>query len=169
MAGGVQSLKFLPVALPDISGVNCTGSWATIRRSIDGQTKKSDGCYRPIFSRHIFTAVACRVPVSAFAGRAVARKTGRTGFSPTVCPEGIQVGTCEGTPRHWRTASFKSVTVISAPVMLFNLCFHSCPVFLVRTNCPGNFLPRARKFRCMPLSAAKFLASHIPENSPSSR
>lgn len=39
MAGGVQSLKFLPVALPDISGVNCTGSWATIRRSIDGKQK----------------------------------------------------------------------------------------------------------------------------------
>ena len=53
MAGGVQSLKFLPVALPDISGVNCTGSWATIRRSIDGK-QKSDGCYRPIFFASYF-------------------------------------------------------------------------------------------------------------------
>lgn len=47
MAGGVQSLKFLPVALPDISGVNCTGSWATIRRSIDGKQKNRTVCTAP--------------------------------------------------------------------------------------------------------------------------
>ena len=46
MAGGVQSLKFLPVALPDISGVNCTGSWATIRRSIDGKQKNRTDCLK---------------------------------------------------------------------------------------------------------------------------
>mgnify|MGYP000535630670 CR=1 FL=1 len=51
--GGVQSLKFLPVALPDISGVNCTGSWATIRRSIDGN-KKIDGVIVRFFRRRIF-------------------------------------------------------------------------------------------------------------------
>lgn len=84
MAGGVQSLKFLPVALPDISGVNCTGSWATIRRSIDGKQKNRTVVVR-FFSRRIFTAVACRVPVSAFAGRAVAA-TCRHGFPPRYAP-----------------------------------------------------------------------------------
>ncbi len=82
--GGVQSLKFLPVALPDISGVNCTGSWATIRRSIDGKQKNRTVIVR-FFSRRIFTAVACRVPVSAFAGRAVAA-TCRHGFPPRYAP-----------------------------------------------------------------------------------
>nr|WP_287629619.1 hypothetical protein [Bacteroides sp.] len=37
------------------------------------------------FSRRIFTAVACRVPVSAFAGRAVAA-TCRHGFPPRYAP-----------------------------------------------------------------------------------
>ena len=85
MAGGVQSLKFLPVALPDISGVNCTGSWATIRRSIDGKQKNRTVVIVRFFSRRIFTAVACRVPVSAFAGRAVAA-TCRHGFPPRYAP-----------------------------------------------------------------------------------
>ena len=84
MAGGVQSLKFLPVALPDISGVNCTGSWATIRRSIDGKQNRTVVIVR-FFSRRIFTAVARRVPVSAFAGRAVAA-TCRHGFPPRYAP-----------------------------------------------------------------------------------
>ena len=83
--GGVQSLKFLPVALPDISGVNCTGSWATIRRSIDGKQKNRTVVIVRFFSRRIFTAVACRVPVSAFAGRAVAA-TCRHGFPPRYAP-----------------------------------------------------------------------------------
>lgn len=84
-AGGVQSLKFLPVALPDISGVNCTGSWATIRRSIDGKQKNRTVVIVRFFSRRIFTAVARRVPVSAFAGRAVAA-TCRHGFPPRYAP-----------------------------------------------------------------------------------
>ena len=96
MAGGVQSLKFLPVALPDISGVNCTGSWATIRRSIDGKQKNRTVVIVRFFSRRIFTAVARRVPVSAFAGRAVAA-TCRHGF-PHGMPRGHQVGTCEALP-----------------------------------------------------------------------
>ena len=83
--GWVQSLKFLPVALPDISGVNCTGSWATIRRSIDGKQKNRTVVIVRFFSRRIFTAVACLVPVSAFAGRAVAA-TCRHGFPPRYAP-----------------------------------------------------------------------------------
>ena len=70
--------------LKDISGVNCTGSWATIRRSIDGKQKNRTVIVR-FFSRRIFTAVACRVPVSAFAGRAVAA-TCRHGFPPRYAP-----------------------------------------------------------------------------------
>lgn len=65
--------------------VNCTGSWATIRRSIDGKQKNRTVVIVRFFSRRIFTAVACRVPVSAFAGRAVAA-TCRHGFPPRYAP-----------------------------------------------------------------------------------
>ena len=118
------------------------------------------------FSRRIFTAVACRVPVSAFAGRAVAA-TCRHGFPPRYAPR-ASGRDLRGTPGIGvppllsRNGYFRSRDV-------FNLCFHSCPVFLVRTNCPGNFLPRARKFRSCRFQRRNFLASHIPENSPSSR
>ena len=95
MAGGVQSLKFLPVALPDISGVNCTGSWATIRRSIDGKQKNRTVVVR-FFSRRIFTAVACRVPVPPLQGEQLPQHVGMV--FPHGMPRGHQVGTCEALP-----------------------------------------------------------------------
>ena len=46
--GGWGSISEIsPRALPDISGVNCTGSWATIRRSIDGKQKNRTVCTAP--------------------------------------------------------------------------------------------------------------------------
>ena len=72
-------------SISEISGVNCTGSWATIRRSIDGKQKNRTVVIVRFFSRRIFTAVARRVPVSAFAGRAVAA-TCRHGFPPRYAP-----------------------------------------------------------------------------------
>ena len=53
--------------------------------SIDGKQKNRTVVIVRFFSRRIFTAVACLVPVSAFAGRAVAA-TCRHGFPPRYAP-----------------------------------------------------------------------------------
>ena len=84
--GGWGSISEIsPRGIAGHIGRNCTGSWATIRRSIDGKQKNRTVVIVRFFSRRIFTAVACRVPVSAFAGRAVAA-TCRHGFPPRYAP-----------------------------------------------------------------------------------
>lgn len=95
MAGGVQSLKFLPVALPDISGVNCTGSWATIRRSIDGKQKNRTVVVR--FFRVVFSRPLPAVfPFPPLQGEQLPQHVGMV--FPHGMPRGHQVGTCEALP-----------------------------------------------------------------------
>ena len=95
MAGGVQSLKFLPVALPDISGVNCTGSWATIRRSIDGK-QKNRTVVRPIFRVVFSRPLPAVFPFPPLQGEQLPQHVGMV--FPHGMPRGHQVGTCEALP-----------------------------------------------------------------------
>lgn len=94
--GWVQSLKFLPVALPDISGVNCTGSWATIRRSIDGKQKNRTVVivrfFRVVFSRPLPAVF----PFPPLQGEQLPQHVGMV--FPHGMPRGHQVGTCEALP-----------------------------------------------------------------------
>ena len=74
-----------PITLTEVQEVEIVETYKKLIGTATIRFPKGTVVIVRFFSRRIFTAVACRVPVSAFAGRAVAA-TCRHGFPPRYAP-----------------------------------------------------------------------------------